>query len=308
MSKKLHKDIEEKQIELGDTPETTRLVHNFFMAGTGGNYNYNDITTIKEFLKYAGTTKEMKQYKVALLFICTGQNYWQYILDAVNGAKQYFLPGHKTDFFLWSDVPDIQGDITVFPTDATDWPLPTLMRYHLFLQQEEKLKEYDYIFYCDIDMRFVNVVGDEILGEGLTAAQHPMYALRKGLQFPLEPNEGSSAYIQQPEFYYAGGFQGGTAKDFITAMKEMRKGIDADFVKNYMARWNDESHWNKYLLTTRPNIVLSPSYVYPDSLIKEYYEKIWGCSYPPKIVTLTKPFTVSKEAGSELAKNLSAPL
>lgn len=306
MSKKLAKDL--VQVNLGDSATTTRLLHNFYMQGTGGNYNYSDITTIKAFLTYAGQVKEMKKFKVALLFICTGANYWQYIHDAVIGAQQYFAPGHQTDYFLWSDVPDADYGATVFHTEATDWPLPTLMRYHLFLQQEEKLKEYDYIFYCDIDMRFVNVVGDEIFGEGLTAAQHPMYALRKGLYFPLEPNPQSTAYIQQPQYYFAGGFQGGKSADFIEAMKVMRKNIDDDFVKNYMARWNDESHWNRYLLDHKPSVILSPSYVYPDSLIQEYYEKIWGCSYPPKIITLTKPFTVTKEAGEDLKQNLSKPL
>lgn len=295
------------EVDLGTDADITRLLHNFYMEGTAGNYNYSDITTIKAFLQYVGNKEktDLKKYKVALLFICTHPNYWQYIAGAIGGAQQYFLPGHQVDYFLWSDVPEIQGNVHVIPTEATDWPLPTLMRYHLFLQEEEKLKDYDYIFYCDIDMRFVNVVGDEILGDGLTAAQHPMYALRKGLYFPLEPNPESTAYIKQPQHYFAGGFQGGKSADFIKAMKEMRKNIDSDFVRNYMARWNDESHWNRYLLDNPPSVVLSPSYVYPDSLIDEYYVKIWGCNYPPKIVTLTKPFTVSKEAGEELKKNLS---
>jgi len=205
-------------------------------------------------------------------------------------------------------------DVTITETEPIEWPAPTLMRYHLFLQQEEKLKDYDYVFYLDADMRVVDKISDEILGEGLTAAEHPMYALRPQYIPPYEPNKDSTAYIKRlgtvvddggkPRFkphYLAGGFQGGVAKNFIAAMKRMKANIDIDFNNNYTAIWNDESHWNKYLWDYRgPLTVLSPSYVYPDSLINEYYIPVWGKDYPKKIITLTKPFSLSKQAGSEL--------
>ena len=83
-------------------------------------------------------------------------------------------------------------------------------------------------------------------------------------------------------------------------MKIMRKNIEDDFNRNYIAIWNDESHWNKYLFDHSPAIVLNPSYIYPDSLISEYYVKAWGRNYSPKIMTLTKAFTVTKEAGADI--------
>src|ERR1051325_11036145 len=89
-----------------------------------------------------------------------------------------------------------QKDIHLIKTEAVEWPYPTLLRYNLFLQEEEKLKEFDYIFYTDVDMKFVNVVGDEILGEGLTAAVHPGYHIRKELHPPFETNEKSASYIK----------------------------------------------------------------------------------------------------------------
>lgn len=212
-------------------------------------------------------------------------------------------------------------NIKVFPTEPVIWPYPTLMRYHLFLQQEEILKDYDYIFYLDADMRVVGTVGDEILGEGITMAEHPMYALRREYIPPYEPNPKSTAYISRfgciltdeqnvqrfKPLYAAGGFQGGTAKEFIPAMKQMRDNIDKDFNNNYIAIWNDESHWNKWLSEFPGHItVLSPSYVYPDSLIEEYYVKAWGTNHEPKIVTLTKKFSVSREGGENLHKKLSS--
>lgn len=240
--------------------------------------------------------------KIGLILICTGELYWPFAKDLIESARKHFLPGQEVDYILWSDMPpEVNYGTHLIPTEQTAWPYPTLMRYHLFLQEEERLSQYDYIFYCDIDMFFVDTVGDEILGDGITAAEHPMYHLRPGLQFPLEPNPLSTAYIKVPTHYFAGGFQGGRAKDFIQAMWSMKRSIDQDFSINYLARWNDESHWNKYLFDNPPTIVLSPSYVYPDSMIDGYYKKIWGCDFHPRLVTLTKKFTTSKEGGDAAA-------
>lgn len=262
----------------------------------------------------------IKKYKVALVCICINPPYWQYIGPMIESARKHFLVNHDVDYLLWSDMPkEVNYGATIFEADPVPFPYPTLMRFHLFLQQEEKLKEYDYIFYCDADMLFVNTVGDEVLGDGITCAEHPMYALKRLFIPPYEPNKDSSAYIPRlgvqainehgrPYFkplYAAGGFQGGKSQDFIKAMKWCKRSIDDDFARNYIAIWNDESHWNRYLLDNPPSVILSPSYIYPDSMIKEYYEPIWGCSYVPRLVTITKKFSVSKEGGQAVQEAMT---
>lgn len=296
--------------------EFTRLANNFYNS-QGVVANYDRIALDSYLFNYVATHREemKKTFKVALCCICLNPPYWPYAKDMIIGARQFFLPGHKVDYFLWSDMPDTDYGATVFPTEPVEWPLPTLLRHSLFLQQEEKLREYDYVFYCDVDMRFVNVVGDEILGEGLTAAQHPMYAFRKEFWPPYEPNEKSASYIKRPgkiiiengkprfmPLYYAGGLQGGKTEFWISAMKEMKKMVEKDFMINYIPIWNDESVWNKYLSENPPSVVLSPSYIYPDSLIEEYYKKLWGCDYQPKLITLTKKFSVSSDGGEAVKK------
>ena len=222
---------------------------------------------------------------------------------------------------LWTDMSYTSINATIFKTEPLEWPMPTLMRYHLFLQQEEKLKEYDYLFYVDADMAIVDYVNEEILNpNGLTLASHPMYRFRDGLFAPYDNNPESEAYIKLPGSYiddgkggkkfrmeyYAGGFQGGKTEFWIAAMKEMRGMIDKDFTKNYVPKWNDESILNSYIFRHPEisKIVLDPSYVYPDSLIANYYFKVWGRNYSPKIITLTKRFTTSKEAGAIISKQL----
>ncbi len=344
--------------------EFVRLANNFYTQ----NNLVSDISRIaldSQLINYfaANNQKMQQNYKVAFCCICLNQPYWEFIQPMIEGAKKFFLPGHKVDYFLWSDIPpDFHTGVsleeairklqaykdtnpnayadgindgiskgiellqkekykkfgaTIFPVQSEPWPYPTLMRYHYFLQQEEVLKDYDYIFFCDVDMQFVNIVGDEILGKGLTAALHPGYATRKEVWPPYEPNRHSASFINRPgmvinsdgkprfmPMYFAGGFQGGTSKEWFKAMKVMKDLVDKDLSQNYVPIWNDETAWNKYLEKTPEDlIVLTPSYIYPDSLIKEYYEPVvWGCSYLPKLVTLTKKFSVSKEGGEEVQK------
>lgn len=346
-----------------------RIAHNFLTNLSGGNYQANDIEVISAGIDYSAQQKDLKEYKVAFLFICLNPQYWNLVKPTIEGARKFFLPGHKVDYLLWSDIPksedvvsagsetikqtylsNYQGleiteekkkevesrinnsinsavqssqflesdkEIRVFPTEALPWPAGTLYRYHLFLQQEALLREYDYVFYCDIDMKFVNYIGDEILSN-LVAAEHPMYSFHKSFWPPYEPNEKSSAYIKRPgqvitdggqprfkPFYYAGGFQGGKTEKYIEAMKKTKELIDEDENKNgYRAIWNDESYWNKYLSENQPTLVLSPSFIYPDSLIKEYYEPRWGTSYPPKLITLTKDWSIKPLTAAEQPKIL----
>lgn len=275
-----------------------------FAAVLNGHNKADAITArIKELqdLKAQATTPEAQQTLAMEILATQKLDTWESIDETVR-----YIRGRK--------------DITLFPTGPTEWPLPTLMRYHLFLQQEDILKNYDYIFYLDADMRMVGVVGEEILGDGLTMAQHPMYALARRYIPPYEPNPNSTAYIPRfgriqavdgiPYFeplYAAGGFQGGKSADFIKAMWSMKRNIDKDFNNNYTAIWNDESHWNYYLSQRPPAVVLDPGYIYPDSLINEYYIPTWGRNYEPKIITLTKKFSLSPLGMDGLRKLVGAP-
>jgi hypothetical protein len=300
-----------------------RIGHNYLTASNSGDYTVEQLNLLNGYVNYVldENNQALPTYKVGLVFVCINQPYWQYAQPVIENARNLFLPGHETEIMMWSDMPnypeakDVNYGVTIFPTESIQWPYPTLMRYHLFLQQEEYLKKFDYVFYVDLDMRIVNVVGDEILGDGLTAAEHPMYSLRKEYFPPYEPNPNSEAYIPRPgkivneggnqrfkPLYYAGGVQGGKTEQFIDAMKEMKRMIDSDMGKGYIPIWNDESVWNKYLFDHPPAVVLNPSYVYPDSMIEEYYKKLWGRDYPPKIITLTKPFSTSKEGGAAAAQ------
>lgn len=317
-----------KTMEKGTQPtiDGKRLINNFFEKETGGKHGLQDIELLNKFLAYERDVKNIDKpvYKVALLFICLNPPYWPYLQSVVQDCKNLFLPGHKVDMYAWSDIPlqpnwdgNTFGLKEMFPLEPCEWPLPTLLRFQIMLSKEELLKDYDYVLYLDSDMKIVNVIGDEVLGEGLTIARHPMYALRHNYIPPIEPNKESVAYIPRTgrvveengkkrfdPVYAAGGFQGGKTELWLSAMKDMKKMIDKDMDKGYIPIWNDETIWNAWLFNhpeeVQRAVVLSPAYIYPDSLIEEYYVKLWGTNYNPKIITLTKPFSLSKEGGDAI--------
>jgi hypothetical protein len=183
--------------------------------------------------------------KIGILIISTGEKYHDYIRPMIVSARQYFLKGHDKHFLLWTDSKDLHGQDFTYKAEDVGMPWATLMRYHLFLQQEEKLKEYDYLFYVDCDMLFVDNVGDEVLSDGITATLHPGYAyhydLNSQVMFdrPFEPNPESEAFVYWPKHYFCGGFQGGISKNYIEAMKSCKRSIDRDLDKDYIARWHD---------------------------------------------------------------------
>lgn len=222
---------------------------------------------------------------IALITLATGPVYHNYAARMVNSAKRYW-PEAKT--IVFTDEPyRVQGADAYVRTEPKGYPTETLLRYHTFLKAESVLRQYDHVFYCDADMLWVSDAGDDMIGSGLTATQHPGYFGRKGTP---ETRTASTAFCDWNRAYYCGGFQGGAVNDYIQAMKAIREAIDIDARNGITAVWHDESHWNKYLADCefgdRDFIRLSPSYCYPED-----YAGQWGWpadKFKPILVAINK--------------------
>lgn len=218
--------------------------------------------------------------KVALVVISTGEKYWPYIEPLLDSAERYFVP-HAT--LLWTDCP-AQFRCQSISYSNLGYPQATLKRYHAFLQAEDRLREFDYIFYSDVDMRFVGRISEEIFSDGITATEHPGYVGRAGTP-ELRPE--STAYAPVLKKYFCGGFLGGTSEAFLTMARTIRQNVDADEKNGIVAVWHDESHLNRYLFDNPPAKILSPAFCYPETN-QEFYRGVWGRDYEPKILALTK--------------------
>lgn len=203
--------------------------------------------------------------QVGLLCIATNK-YIKFVGPMWESAKKHFMAKHKVQLFVFTNQPDVPEGAIRVQWEHTPWPGPTLLRYHAFLTAEEQLMKMDYLYYCDADMKFVDTVGDEALGD-LVGTLHPGFYNKTRYEYTYERRSQSMAYMATTEgfAYFAGGFNGGRTKNFLDMAKECKANIDIDTSRNIVAVWHDESHMNKYMFRHPPTNVLNPSYCYPES-------------------------------------------
>ncbi len=216
--------------------------------------------------------------KIGLLIMATGK-YDQFADPLIHSARKYFLTQHDVTYFIFTDGNILsQGDdIICIYQERLGWPFDTMMRNEVYHNHKEWLADQDYLFALDADMRFVDFVGEEILGERV-ATLHPGFVGKRGT---YETNPKSLAYVSRKEGrnYFAGGFFGGEREEFFKIISETSSRIRYDLERGVIAIWHDESHWNRYCIDHPPTVILTPSYCYPES---------WELNFPRKLLCLDK--------------------
>lgn len=207
-----------------------------------------------------------------LVCVVTGAIYEKFAEDLFSSADQFFHPTKEVEYLMLPGTPG--------------WPEATMYRHHHL--RDHLLSNYtdsDYVFLSDADMRFEGDVGPEILPkEGVAATLHPGYVLRQPK--PYERREKSAAYLPAGEYYYCGGFVGGTNEGMLGLSDQIAAIIDADRANGLTPIWHDESALNRVLAFSPPEVTLSPSYCYPDDA--SYYRSVWPEAYERKLVALDK--------------------
>ncbi len=223
-------------------------------------------------------------HTIGLLIVATGK-YAEFVPPLVKSAKKYFCTNHDVTFFVFTDGKVAEDkQIVRIEQKRLGWPYDTLMRISMYDKYSNKFEKMDYLFACDADMLFENVVGDEILSDRV-ATQHPGYVGRRGT---YEGRRSSTAFVSHTEgtCYFAGGFNGGSRKEFLKLAQTLTKSIEVDLKKNIIAVWHDESHINRYFIDNPPTKILSPSYCYPDN--DSHYRRIWREPYTRRLVAIDK--------------------
>lgn len=207
----------------------------------------------------------------------------------------FFLPQREIAIMVFAD------ELITFPNTTArtqlvwtkigsyGWPYATLYRYKVFSSISEYLKKFTHLLYLDVDMKIVDIIGDEVIVDGLLAVQHPGMYATNGWGSPNNSEKSKSWFDPSlRKRYYCGGVQGGSSKEYLAACKEMEQRIDEDEKNKVMAEWHDETHWNKITNYDKPNIVTSlpPSYCIPEPI---KHRQTWGLSsFEPKIIALDK--------------------
>ena len=210
--------------------------------------------------------------KIGHLVIATNR-YMEFVDPLLESARRHFLPGHERTIFLFTNMP-YGGDAVRVPQEHYPWPGMTLRRYEIFWVNRYLLAGMDYLYYTDVDMLFVDKVGDEVLGD-LVATIHPGFYNAPAHVMPFDNNPASKAFVDpaRRSRYFAGGFNGGRREAFLEMAKDIYDSIRADERTGYVAQWHDESHLNRYLVEHPPAVVLDPSYCFPK-------DAVWAAQHP----------------------------
>lgn len=241
--------------------------------------------------------------KVAILYICTGRYdvFWK---DFYESCERFFLPQLIREYFVFTDAERIYAEennpaIHKIYQQRLGWPKDTLLRFQLFSTIKNELAVFDYIFFFNANAQIFQPINPEDVlpseDEKLTAVLHPGYYNKKPSRFTYESKQKKSmAYIPKGEgkYYFAGGLNGGIAKDYLQLITDLKTNIEKDLSKNIIAVWHDESHLNHYLLNRRPKI-LSPAYIYPEG---------WGLPFHPIVLIRDK----ARLGGHDFLRNVKA--
>lgn len=213
---------------------------------------------------------------VAILYICTGR-YNQFFPAFYDSINKYFLPLEKKHFFVWTDNINLdkgRENISIYSKKCEGFPYDSLFRFEMFLQAENELMKYDYIYFFNANSEIKQTIGEEILPDesglvmgvwpGKREKQHPMF-------YPYERNKNSLAYVApygKNYTYFMGGINGGTSSAYIKMIRTLSNNIRIDYNNGIIAKVHDESHINAYL-RKYPCKKLGREFCMPEEWIKE---------------------------------------
>ncbi|XP_062062850.1 histo-blood group ABO system transferase 2-like [Lepus europaeus] len=194
-------------------------------------------------------------------------------------AEQHFMVGHRVTYYVFTDRP---ADVPRVPLregrrlavlavrsharwqDVSMHRMETISRF-----SEQRFRhEVDYLVCADVDMKFRDHVGVEILSP-LFGTLHPGFYRADRQAFTYERRPRSQAYIPPDEgdFYYMGALFGGSVAEVQRLTSACHQAMVLDKANGIEAVWHDESHLNKYLLYHKPTKVLSPEYLWDQQLL-----------------------------------------
>jgi len=213
--------------------------------------------------------------KIGILYICTGK-YTVFWKDFYLSCERNFISEADKEYFVFTDSPELEFEkenknVHRIYQENLGWPDNTLMRFDMFSKVREKFADLDYIFFFNADLVCLEKItaADFLPGsnENLVAVLHPGYFDKKRSKFPYETKKISSASIDTSsgKYYFAGGLNGGKTSFFLQAILEMKKNIELDKKNGIVAKWHDESHWNKYLEKRTDVKILHSGYLYPEA-------------------------------------------
>lgn len=231
---------------------------------------------------------------IGILLIAT-RKYKVFIKPLLEQIDKFFLPKEELTVFLFIDEifdfspHDYDFIIRRIKIPPYRFPQATLYRYKEFYEHSEWFNGCSHLYYLDADSAIVDVVGTEILVDGLMAVRHPGFWASDGWGSEGNPENSTSWFpAEQRKHYYCGGTQGGLAENYIEACRVLAERIEEDERNGVIAIHNDETHWNRWCNVDKPELVYEFDSGY--CLVEQIYLRDnWGLSQlKPRILALSK--------------------
>ncbi|KAE8582517.1 hypothetical protein XENTR_v10020149 [Xenopus tropicalis] len=202
------------------------------------------------------------------------KKYTVFVQTFVETAEKFFMVGHKVNYYVFTDRPNDIPNITLaegrqlvvlIVPSYQRWQEVSMRRMEMIrdFSSQRFINEVDYLVCVDVDMRFSDEVGVEILSD-VFGTLHPGFygAGRQGFTYERRPE--SQAFIpgDEGDFYYAGGYFGGTIEEVYKLTNFCHNAMMTDRENKLEAVWHDESYLNKYFLYHKPTKILSVEYLW----------------------------------------------
>ncbi|XP_075434907.1 histo-blood group ABO system transferase-like isoform X2 [Ascaphus truei] len=205
------------------------------------------------------------------------KKYTVFVKMFVETAEKFFMVGHKVNYYVFTDraseIPNItlsEGRhlVVLDVPSYKRWQEVSMRRMEMIRNYSSELfiNEVDYLVCVDVDMRFSDDVGVEILSN-VFGTLHPGFYGASRQHFTYERRSQSQAFIPTDEgdFYYAGGYFGGIVEEVYKLTNHCHQAMMTDKENNIEAIWHDESYLNKYFLYHKPTKILSPEYLWDNN-------------------------------------------
>lgn len=247
--------------------------------------------------------------KIGLFVTATGK-YIEFLPKLFKSIEKYFFVGHKVSIVLFTDaetIPHTRINVIENKVEKTPFPFASMNRCKYYAAYVAKnTQKFDYCYAIDADAYFADFVNKSLLFESV-AVRHCAFVNIKGT---FETNPNSACFIPEDYngAYLGGGFYGGAEFDFYLTNKMMNQYIEQDQQNGITPIWHDESALNRFFYEHKPQMLLSPSYHFPewnrDNMANPWVNSLWEKhrdyiketfnEYPP-----FKPKIVFVEKGQE---------
>ncbi|XP_039363040.1 histo-blood group ABO system transferase 2-like isoform X7 [Mauremys reevesii] len=206
------------------------------------------------------------------------KKYVVFLKTFLETAETYFMVGHRVNYYIFTDRPEEvpkvalkegRNVVVLQVQNYPRWQEISMRRMEMlsYFSQQRFVNEVSYLVCVDVDMKFNDQVGVEILSD-LFGTLHPGFYAAERQSFTYERRPASQAYVPSDEgdFYYMASIFGGTVMEVYKLTKQCHEAIMVDKANGIEAIWQEESHLNKYFLYHKPTKILSPEYMWDDNL------------------------------------------